>query len=513
MERGARFLPAAAALAAGLVYLSLPTRNYYWDGIAFAIDIERSPGVAPWLIHPNHLVYKLFGYFVYHGLNAVAPGIRAVAALQIANSLAGAAAVYLVCRILLEASGSAYISGCLGLLFAFSATWWKFATDADSYILSVAFLLWCFFLLLPERSPRPLLMGMAHAGAMVFHQLAVFFYPAGLLGLFYQTSGRHHRNRAWSLISYSAVAALATGAAYYCGFRLAGPEHTAQGLWQWVTARAPGAAFSFRFIRNLSETIAGHVRLLLGGKPFRVLASRDAAGLCCGVVLLAIASALGYWAGLHRQERNRFFWREGMRRLWIEPLVRLSVLWAAVYVVFLFFWLPQNTFYRLFYLPALILPGGLLAKVCTGKERRAGRYRLALLTAAAGVWNFGFFIRPNSKIVSNPPLAFALEMRARWPAGTVIYHSRFHSDNWTIRYFTAGTIWKELKLEDLPALDGEIANIYQSGHTAWIETSAAELLSSTRNGSEWLRVHSGRSYGIVNRKHRILVTQVYPAGG
>jgi len=67
---------------------------------------------------------------------------------------------------------------CLTLLFALSATWWKFSTDANAYIPSVFFLLLGFYLVLPDRKPRPLVLALTFFAAMCFHQLAVIALPA-----------------------------------------------------------------------------------------------------------------------------------------------------------------------------------------------------------------------------------------------------------------------------------------------------------------------------------------------
>jgi hypothetical protein len=60
--------------------------------------------------------------------------------------------------------------------------------------------------------------------------------------------------------------------------------------------------------------------------------------------------------------------------------------------VFLFFWLPQNTFYRLFYLPALILLFGLLL---AARPHRISR-TLAVFVIAVALANFLFMIYPFS---------------------------------------------------------------------------------------------------------------------
>ena len=45
-----------------VVYLSLPTRIYYGDGIGFADDIESAHTDPSLLFHANHLIYESVGY-------------------------------------------------------------------------------------------------------------------------------------------------------------------------------------------------------------------------------------------------------------------------------------------------------------------------------------------------------------------------------------------------------------------------------------------------------------------
>lgn len=139
------------------IYLLFPTRVYYWDGIVFAQTIEDAARLSPSLVHPNHLIYNFAGYFFYKLLRALGADIRALTALQILNSLLSALCARVLFSILLTTLRSFYFSICLTAMFAFSATWWKFSTDADAYIPSVLFLLISFYLVLPGRKPRPLL--------------------------------------------------------------------------------------------------------------------------------------------------------------------------------------------------------------------------------------------------------------------------------------------------------------------------------------------------------------------
>ena len=73
------------------IYLAFLTKNYYWDGIAFAQAIEGAPKLNASLVHPNHLIYNLVGYIFYRAAQALGFNPRAVTVLQILNAVLGAA--------------------------------------------------------------------------------------------------------------------------------------------------------------------------------------------------------------------------------------------------------------------------------------------------------------------------------------------------------------------------------------------------------------------------------------
>ena len=200
------------------VYAVLPTKNYYWDGVSFAQDIEQagrfgSPSFWLSLIRPNHLLYDSIGFFVWTALRSLGFEIRAIAVLQAINMALAAACAGILQRTLLRITQSVYLSATLSLLFAFSAIFWRFATDADAYIPSVLLLVAAFHVLSTSSKPRPLLVGILHAGAMLIHQLAIFFFPAAALGVYWKGGRR-------SLLQYCGLAAGVTLPVYYAGFWL-----------------------------------------------------------------------------------------------------------------------------------------------------------------------------------------------------------------------------------------------------------------------------------------------------
>ena len=108
------------------------------------------------LFHPNHLLYSALGYWLYSAALACGFSMRALSVLQIFNTVVSAAAGFVVFVLAKRITSSSSIALFCWLLFAFGATWWKFSTDADSYILSVFFLILTILFVLeirPASSP------------------------------------------------------------------------------------------------------------------------------------------------------------------------------------------------------------------------------------------------------------------------------------------------------------------------------------------------------------------------
>jgi len=485
-------------LATAAIYLAFPTKVYYWDGITFAQAIEDAPGPNVSLAHPNHLVYSYAGYFFYRLLRTLGAELRAITALQILNSLFSAASAAVLFAILRDTMRSVYLPVCMTLLFAFSATWWKFSTDANAYVPSVFFLLVCFYLVLPDRKPRPLLLALVFFVALCFHQLAVVAYPVFALGVYLQDGALTIRRRAVNAIAFSATAFVLIVAVYVAAFNLATGTFELARFWRWTTSFSPDAETGFSLWSNLGYSLRGQVRLFFGGR-FNLLRGLMNPGVVLLLVVFAVAVVLLVGAVLwnlpslkRRLRRARLLPRQ-------KTVLLLALVWAVCYLVFLFFWLPQNTFYRVFYLPALVLLLGLaLAALPPPGSRRT--YVVALFVAAVSIANFLFLIYPFSHGEKYPPLEFALQMNREWPAGTVVYYAATNSDASLIRYFNPQTNWQLLPAQLPP------------GATAWLETTALDRLSTAPQGAQWLRDHTrpNSSRELDTGAHRIRFVQVTP---
>ncbi|HLM61779.1 MAG TPA: hypothetical protein VK308_13315, partial [Pyrinomonadaceae bacterium] len=129
-----------------LIYLLFPTREFYWDGIIYAKFIEDAPNFGAHLLHPNHLFYNVLGYIAFHAAQSVGLQIRAIYVLQFVTTVFGVLCAVVFYAISKHIFRSTYLSCAMTALLAFSAAWWRFATDADVYIISVFFALVGFYL-------------------------------------------------------------------------------------------------------------------------------------------------------------------------------------------------------------------------------------------------------------------------------------------------------------------------------------------------------------------------------
>jgi len=503
-----KVLPLALSFGVLAVYLSLPSKAYYYDGIGYAETIEASAQLGPSLIHPNHLIYNTMGHVLFKTVKAFGLSVRAVDVLLVTDSVLSALGSYLFFHIVMSAVSSAYVSSVLTLLFSFSATWWEFSTDADPYIPSVFFLLACFYVLVSERRPHPILLASVHAIAVLLHQLAVLFYPVVLLGLFLQTSALPFRRRLSVLLQYSVFVFISVSSAYYFAFVWQHGGFDFPTFSRWATSYSSEAHFSFNLWRNAFYTARGFIRLFLGGRlslvPINAFTITSAVIFLCLFVLLSLAL-------VRNRSDLKLFFRAALKcEESLRPLLWLAMVWSVTYVVFLFFWLPYNTYYRLFYFPAILLLCGVVLARYEIINRGKRKHLALLLVAVIATYNLTFYIYPHSRVQTNEPLVSALAMKPVWSAGTVIYYQEFNTDDWTLKYFNPQTIWRKLPSGGLSALENDLRSIYESGGTAWVETTAIDLLMS-ESGS-WLGTHAteGSKHEWVDRRVRIRLFQIVP---
>ena len=492
-----------------LIYLVLPTRDYYWDGISFAQNIEDSRSLSPDLLHPNHLIYTPVGYLIHTGLAQIGFQLRSLDVLRMINSLLSALSSWVLFYILLALTRSRYLSFSLAVIFSFSGYWWKFSTDANAYVPSIFFLLVTFYGLLPNRRVRPFLVALLHVMAILLHQLAILLYPAVLAALWQQSSQTPDKGRVLNLARYSLTAFLATTSIYYGGFLLRSGKTDLLSFWGWMTSHSPEVSFSSDFLRNAFYSLRGHHRLFfkLRIRVFSEIA--DSTAFMAAFVVLGVVLLFFYQLIVHRRKLKALLITTFNGKWWMAPPLPAVVLWMGSYLMFLFFWLPQNTFYRMFYLPAIILFLGILLS----DQQRKRSYTIAVLAGVVFLWNLAFSALPDANPRVNPPLQFAEKMNSEFGVGDTVYYATFNTDDWMIRYFNPQTVWKNVEMDQLASLEEELESLYRDNTGAWLDTTAVDQFESAGGYyQEWLDQHTqpGARYELIKPGYRIRFLKLVP---
>ena len=487
-------------LLALVVYLLLPTKQYYWDGVGFSLSIEAPHCSAAALLHPNHLIYNLIGYALWRGVSATGISVRALFVLQAVNGLFAAATIFLFWRILKQLTRSPWRSTVGALVLAFSATWWRFSTDANAYIPSIFFLIVCLQILMMPQ-PRPIAAGLFNGVAMLFHQLAIFFVPVAMVAFLCVTGDRGcvggKRARFLEAAQYIIAAFSITAMAYGLGFAAVGHSGLNLTFWNWITTRAIDAKFAFNLPRSALLTLRGTVRLLMGGRF--TSAKLNVISFGATTALLLVIVVVCYFARARSANGSQGYPCKNGFRSWISAN-RLALTWSLSYSCFLAFWLPQNTFYRLFYLPALIqlimtVPGS------GNKNRRFVEFACAVMVGC----NFLFCIYPLSRVENNDVLAFALIHHGEWNERSAIAYSDFHTDLWTISYFNPQAKWAAISSPTIGQVERRLLECKQQRTSFWLEATTYDAIAGLPGGTNWLDKHvdRARSLNYITLKHRI----------
>jgi hypothetical protein len=474
------FLTTAILLAA--VYLATLTSDYYWDGITFALQIEKvakGERGASLLFHQNHLLYNAIGFVLYKAARVVGPGIRALPLLQVANALAGALAVAIFFRLAERVTLSRYAAAVASLAFAVSAAWWKMATDANAYILSILLILVCASNLLGSK-PRWVVAGLTLAGAMLVHELASLFYPAALAAIW---SNRAIERRAKFAGLMSALAwGIAISGYYLCAALLRGATSPLEVV-NWATSNpsgqslSPGRISGFLLFMKLNvDAVIGHSFALFRSQTrwpeFTVAGIAGIVALGFVVVALRKIPAGRAFRSLTQCATEM---SEPRRRV-----VPMLIVWVGTYALFLLFWVPL-VYYRVFYAPALALGLGFAIGNYHLVVRSRPSGAAALGVVAVAFFNLAFYVGPFMRSDSNERVAAARNAGAVWSAGTVIYFADHKEADTAFEYFNEQTEWRRLTPAARRGLDEEIERTTGEGRSVWLNMGAAESVDS-----DWL---------------------------
>ena len=475
------------ALVSAALYIATPTRDYFWDGITFALQIDKAAatGRPELLFHQNHLIYNLFGYALRWFGEFAGLHVRTLSLLQVANSLIASVGIATFYTMVKRTARDRYAATVAAAFLGLGATWWKLATDADAYIAAVVLLIVCLNELLRD-DPRYLTAGLAFGAAMLTHELSSLFSIALVTTAFFGRSDR--RKKLLLTVGFSWTLTVTVYA--LCGFilyRISDPG----ALLRWVTSNPSRLPVQSNPFPGIPKSARANIDLIVGHSISSFLDHPGPTGWSlAGLAVLACAVvAVGAVTRLRRFRQTKV----GLSRLHdsTHPVTLGATIlsWILPYNIFLLFFEPQDAYLRLFYAPAIALALGLLVAryrrlPAEVSPRRVLAGSSAAAVAALALFNLAFFIEPHLRGESNPLVVAAFAAREQWDGRTVIYYAARNEADTTFEYFNEQTEWRKISNGSLIALDREIGEVLKQGGSVWLNSGAASL-----RGDELLQLY------------------------
>lgn len=372
-------LPWTVGLSSLLLYLAFPSYFLNFDGVACAVAVEL--GDCRYLVHGNHLAYGWLGLWFARLWRLFGYGGQALLPLQNLSALCGAAGAGLFADLLLRLKCPRPSAAAAAAALALSLAWWSWSLEAQVYMLGALFLVLTTREGLREK-PRPAVLGLCHAGAILGHVGHVMLLPAAL----WLFRGKPRRDLArYALVLGATVAAAYLAAGLFC---VRPTSWTQLKLWLLGSA-ALSADRSFYWHgggwtpASLLEWIKMSLRVFAGADHW-IQTAVSAAGL--GACVYALASE---WNSIHRR------------------IAIFCSLWLGGYALLFIAWQPSTIVYRI----TDLIPLWLIASLFASRHGRRGAAALATWAAVAAGVNLGSSIRPNSDPAQNPAYQEALFLR------------------------------------------------------------------------------------------------------
>ncbi len=486
----------------GIVYLRFLNHRYFVDGLNVAWILETQDNL---FIHPHHPLFPLLLQVLYKLIGGDSSGVDSLGLIVIWSVLSGVLAIWGLQHILktIGLPRPAIIFSIL--LFAFSNATWYFSSTPNQYTTALAMHVFTVIYLVPVITGRAVLtprtaiiIGILTGLSILSHQInALLLIPVFYIGW---TSGDRLKNTGISIGSVVLIAVLFT---IFSGIAFEGVRSFSDFIsWQksyvvrsmyWAEGPVDSITRSFRGMIELHLAHVFHLEGLFGNW-------NDSSG-----------SSTWYWRLILRFAQAYtliFIGYETVKSLleWIKARPRLSIqtlglLCAMPFFIFSFFFTPDSTNYRLFYLPGFILflAPALVRHFQLEKFEIKKAWPLVLLIIALFTTNFSVKFLPESDPSKNPFIAEA-GLIAEWVGtGDLLVYSGAGEDYFRMhymRYFTLAdvAILPELidairnNPEDLVA---DIKNRDVNGNVIYIHEDALYSVEDV----EWLNELYGTDIG------------------
>ncbi|HEX9744458.1 MAG TPA: hypothetical protein VGB30_03435 [bacterium] len=476
-----------------LIYSLHLTNKFYFDGVVFASIIEHGPPEK--LFNPHHLLYSPLFYLIHRVLEGIfGPHILALKVMQWGNVLIGSIGVALLWGLIRRLAHDQGLAILVTLLGCFSFTWWHYSTDADVYMLSTLFLILAadrVEIVSRQRAPKNsdfIYIGIMQALSVLFHQLNVFFVVCVAACLFWKAieGTKEERWRWWW--TYTVSLAIPVATAYIAIGTIILGHTDFQSFMYWITEYGHESDY---WIKSWTEiplgTLNGYLMVFFHRATidtsildYDLRLAMEEGRIWKGVIKKVFGYySLGflfycYLAALYNMKKYAAQYPKA-------AVFMLS--WLAPYVIFQFFFMPTNYFYKLFiFVPLLtsfawygtvvitlerswlkyllfglfigftgltepvlaliVLIFAVIFEVMRKYKNVLYRWGLFIMVAFLPMYNFIAGVQPESKVVTNPEVANAMELAHEFKDGDLlIFEGGYdYPDGWIISALTPARV-------------------------------------------------------------------------
>ncbi len=418
---------AVILLCFGLVYLGLPTYDYYFDGLTFAMAVEgvAAGGDPAWLFHPHHLLYTPAAFGFYKFVSALGLQVRALLVMQIMSAGLALGALAYFYR-LVRGLGFVPSAAAAGtVLLGSSYTFWRFGTQGDTTMPVVFLLLSLVYCCsrLRYRSVSPTnaaAIGALLGAATLIHQTGALFAPAAAYAVWRASAPKRRMVNAAAF--FGAAGALCLAAYLSIAFSLgsgglSGAKDWALGYFADDPRTGYRVVYGSWEISDLAASARAWAAGFVGVWPGPAGAASMAwhAGAAAFLAAILFLAGRGTWRALLAPARRAD-----------NPADRLAaalIIWTASHAAFFTWWKAGHVRFWLLALPAWLLLAlyGLRSGKRPGRTSRRAWPALWTLAAASLLLVGSGPFRHESNPGNNEFLAAAAKIEAAAATeGTVI---------------------------------------------------------------------------------------------
>jgi hypothetical protein len=431
-----------------LAYLAYPTAHYSYDAVASGVLLYQwiASGDAGPLFHRYHVLYLPFAAGAEIVLKRLGLEVDPLTLLQLLNAPFAAGAVALFYRVARALEIDVVPSMMLTILLGGGFGYWYFATNGESYPISIFFLLLAF--LSAARQPdgaswaRSCLPGVWLGLAAGFHGTCLLALP-GLVVMTWPLGGdgAGRRRVAATLLATGLV----LGAPYAVRYLLSRHTGAPTGPSADVAAFAHEEGWSMR-PRMIDEWVSLSASMAPSDWPSVPPSHPALAGAVSLGLLVTTLLPLVLLLGVDRARRRR--------------ALAVAVWFAACFVFFSMYFATSPKFASYQWIPLLLLVGLALQQLAQRRSLRPARTVVLAMLVAASLFGSFDLVRRQTDPESNPHLARARAIARLTKPDDLVVHLGRGENQYQKVYLPYFAVRRSLVLERL--FDPERATAAQS---------------------------------------------------